>query len=326
MIEDTYHRIHRYLRISLTDACNLRCLYCMPDEHYHFFPTRNLMQPGEIFSIAREFVELGVNKIRLTGGEPLVRKDFGEIVETLAALPVTLAVSTNATLLDGHLALLKKAGVRSLNISLDTLSEEKFRELTRRDQFSSTLASIRKAVHEGFEVKINTVIIRGRNESEILDFIEWSRREQVQIRFIEFMPFTGNHWTGEQVFPMKEILETIRSVYPVEPVRGDPHDTAQGYRIPGHRGSFAIISTMSAPFCSGCNRLRLTADGKMKNCLFSKTETDLLSALRKGQPLAPLITQNVLAKAEALGGQFGPDFNHLQGENIENRSMISIGG
>jgi cyclic pyranopterin phosphate synthase len=326
MIEDRYHRNHTYLRISLTDACNLRCAYCMPEEHYDFTPAAQLMQPEEIRVIARTFVEMGVTKIRLTGGEPLARKDAALIVRLLASLPVTLALTTNGVLLDRYVPLLREAELQSVNISLDTLSPEKFRKLTRRDRFQNVAGNIRLAVESGFSVKVNMVVIRGWNEAEIPDFIAWTREVPVQVRFIEFMPFAGNHWSGDQVFPLKEMLEMIGSRYPIEPVTTDPHNTATEYRIPGHRGSFAVISTMSAPFCAGCNRMRLTADGKMKNCLFSRRETDILSALRRGEPIEPLIRENVLEKAEALGGQFGPDFTRVKSENIENRSMISIGG
>jgi cyclic pyranopterin phosphate synthase len=326
MIEDRYHRKHTYLRISLTDACNLRCAYCMPGERYDFTPAARLMQPAEIRTIAKTFVDMGVTKIRLTGGEPLARKDAGLILRLLAPLPVSLALTTNGVLLERYLPLLRESKVQALNISLDTLSREKFAKLTRRDRFDRVAGNIRLAVESGFSVKINVVVIRGWNEAEIPDFIAWTRDEPVQVRFIEFMPFAGNRWSGDQVFPMKEILELIGSRYPVERIQTDPHNTATEYRIPGHRGSFAVISTMSAPFCGGCNRMRLTADGKMKNCLFSRQETDILSALRKGEPIEPLIAQNVLEKAEALGGQFGPDFTTVRGEDIENRSMISIGG
>lgn len=326
MIEDRYHRGHDYLRISLTDVCNLRCFYCMPDEHYRFMQAKHLMQPEEILSIAKVFVGLGVHKIRLTGGEPLARGDAADIIGGLSALPVTLALTTNGTLLDRYIDVLKKARIRSLNISLDTLSAEKFHHLTRRDGFDRIMENIRLAIQSGFRVKINMVVMKGLNETEILDFIAWTRHEPVDIRFIEFMPFTGNRWTSNQVFPMREMLDLIETKYVPEPVACNPHNTAKEYRIRGHRGNFAIISTMSAPFCSGCNRMRLTADGKMKNCLFSKNETDLLSALRRGDPIEALIRQNVLEKAEALGGQFSADFGNLKSENIENRSMISIGG
>lgn len=326
MIKDTFQRSHTYLRISLTDVCNLRCFYCMPEEAYPFTPAPRLMQAGEILGIAGEFARLGVNKIRLTGGEPLARKDFSDILARLSALPVALTITTNAILLDRYLGDLKEAGVHTLNISLDTLHAGKFAAFTKRDQLDVVLSHIRQATDAGFHIKVNTVVVRGKNESEILDFIAWAHEQAVDVRFIEFMPFAGNRWTAGQVYPMADILRTIGTRYAFEPVPADRHDTATPYRIRGHSNTFAVISTMSAPFCEGCNRLRLTADGKMKNCLFSKKEADLLTAWREGRPIAPLIQQNVLEKEKAWGGQFDADFLHLQGEDIENRSMIRIGG
>ncbi|SFW59806.1 cyclic pyranopterin phosphate synthase [Sinomicrobium oceani] len=326
MIKDTYHRTHDYLRISLTDVCNLRCFYCMPEEDYDFTPESRLMQVDEITRIARTFVDMGVTKIRLTGGEPLARKDAAEILKQLSDLPVTLTMTTNATLLHRYMDILEGCGVRSLNISLDTLKPEKFLWITRRKQFRLAMDNIHEAVRRGFHVKINAVIMKGLNDNELLDFVSWTRDYPVHVRFIEFMPFNGNRWTSNQVFTWKEMLEVIATEFPYEHLQKEPHDTAKKYRVPGHKGTFAVISTMSAPFCSGCNRMRLTADGKMKNCLFSRGETDLLSALRNGEDLEFLIRSNILQKARGLGGQMGEDFKKLDGEKIDNRSMISIGG
>jgi cyclic pyranopterin phosphate synthase len=327
MIMDSYSRKHDYLRISLTDVCNLRCTYCMPNEHYAFMQSERLMQPKEIAAIAATFVSMGIRRIRLTGGEPLARPDFQEILQRLSALPVTITLTTNGTLLHRHLDHLINAGVTGLNISLDTLSQDKFRLLTRRDQFIQTMRNILAAVEKGMQVKINVVVMKGVNEEEILDFIGWTKHCPVEVRFIEFMPFDGNKWSGDQVVSEQEILDIIRSKYRFEAGHRPLQSTSNPYTIPGHAGSFAIISTMSAPFCSGCNRMRLTADGRMKNCLFSKGETDLLSALREGHDLKPLIEQNVFGKAEKLGGQFGVEsFRELNGDHLINRSMISIGG
>lgn len=326
MITDTYNRVHNYLRISLTDNCNLRCFYCMPEQDYIFTPAAQLMQKAEIVALAKLFVANGVDKIRLTGGEPLVRKDAGEIILALSELPVTLTITTNGTRLDHFLDIFLRSSIRALNISLDTLQPEKFLLMTRYDQFSKVMDNIRLMTAHGFHVKVNVVVMRGVNENEINDFIEWTRDTPVHIRFIEFMPFTGNHWESNKVFTWKEMLDVIGSKYTITRLADEQHDTAKKYTVPGHAGTFAVISTMSAPFCSGCNRMRLTADGRMKNCLFSRTETDLLTPMRKGENILPLILQNVLEKAEALGGQFTPDFLQLHAEEINNRSMITIGG
>lgn len=326
MITDSYNRIHNYIRISLTDNCNLRCFYCMPEEDYEFTPASRLMQVEEITKLATTFVNLGVNKIRLTGGEPLVRKDAADIILSLSKLPVKLTLTTNGTRLHEYVDVLQQANIRSLNISLDTLQPDKFQLITRRDQFKRVFDNIQLLINKNFHVKINVVVMKGFNDEEINDFIEWTRHVPVHVRFIEFMPFAGNKWTSNKVFTWKEILEVIENKYTVNRLKDDLHDTAKGYMIPGHIGTFAVISTMSAPFCSGCNRMRLTADGKMKNCLFSNEETDLLSALRRGEDVVPLIRKSVYAKAKELGGQFTSDFEHLQAEDIHNRSMITIGG
>jgi cyclic pyranopterin phosphate synthase len=326
MIVDKFQRAHNYLRISLTDNCNLRCFYCMPEEDYEFTPVSRLMQHDEILAIAKVFVAEGVDKIRLTGGEPLVRKDVAKIISSLSELPVTLTLTTNGTRLHEFLDVLKEAKIKSLNISLDTLQSDKFNLLTRRNQFRQVFDNIHLMVNHGFHVKVNVVVMKGLNDMEINDFIEWTKDTPVHVRFIEFMPFSGNRWTSNKVFTWQQILEVVEEKYIATRLTGDQHDTAKKYTIPGHAGTFAVISTMTAPFCAGCNRMRLTADGKMKNCLFSSEETDLLTAFRKGESILPLIQQSIGNKAKELGGQFTTDFEHIHAEDIHNRSMITIGG
>lgn len=326
MIKDRFDRVHNYLRISLTDNCNLRCFYCMPEEEYDFTPASRLMQPHEIETLAKVFVQEGVTKIRLTGGEPLVRKDATQIISSLGKLPVELAITTNATRIHEFIDVLKEADVKTVNVSLDTLQPEKFLLITRRDLFHQVRSNIELLLHHGFTVKLNAVVMKGFNDDEIIDFIAWTAHYPVQIRFIEFMPFNGNRWTSNKVVSMEEILSTIGQRYSYLPVQGEANDTAKHFTVPGHAGSFAVISTMSAPFCSTCNRMRLTADGKLKNCLFSTGETDLLSALRQGDDVSPLIHANIQSKAEALGGQFAGAFEKLEAETLHNRSMITIGG
>ncbi len=326
MIVDSYHRIHNYLRISLTDNCNLRCFYCMPEEDYHFTPTSRIMQADEIEALAKIFVARGVNKVRLTGGEPLVRKDAAAIILSLSKLPVRLTLTTNGTRVHEFVDILQTAKVTSLNISLDTLQPDKFELLTRRNQFKTVFENIQLLVSKNFHVKINVVMMKGLNDSEINDFIEWTRNTPVHVRFIEFMPFSGNRWTSNRVFTLQQILDVVKQKYVFTRLKDEKHATAKKYGIPGHKGTFSIISTMSANFCSDCNRMRLTADGKLKNCLFSQDETDLLTALRNNEDINPLINQNLLRKAEKLGGQFTEDFERIKTETIHNRSMITIGG
>ena len=326
MILDSFGRVHTYLRISLTDNCNLRCFYCMPEEEYEFTPASRLMQPDEIEAIAKIFVAQGVNKIRLTGGEPLVRKDAKKIILSLSKLPVALTLTTNGTRIQEYVEVLKQANIKTLNISLDTLQADRFMLLTRRDQFKQVYDNIQLLIRNDFQVKVNVVVMKGMNDSEINDFIEWTKDTPVQVRFIEFMPFSGNRWTSNKVFTWQQILEVVESKYPIVRLNDELHDTAKKYTVAGHAGSFAVISTMTSPFCSGCNRMRLTADGKMKNCLFSKEETDLLTAFRNGEDILPLIQKSVTSKAKELGGQFTADFEQVHADEIQNRSMITIGG
>ena len=326
MILDSFGRDHTYLRISLTDNCNLRCFYCMPEEEYEFTPASRLMQPDEIEAIAKIFVAQGVNKIRLTGGEPLVRKDAKKIILSLSKLPVALTLTTNGTRIQEYVEVLKQANIKTLNISLDTLQADRFMLLTRRDQFKQVYDNIQLLIRNDFQVKVNVVVMKGMNDSEINDFIEWTKDTPVQVRFIEFMPFSGNRWTSNKVFTWQQILEVVESKYPIVRLNDELHDTAKKYTVAGHVGSFAVISTMTSPFCSGCNRMRLTADGKMKNCLFSKEETDLLTAFRKAEDILPLIQKSIASKAKELGGQFTADFEQVHAEEIQNRSMITIGG
>ncbi|HUZ62037.1 MAG TPA: GTP 3',8-cyclase MoaA [Hanamia sp.] len=326
MIIDNFNRVHDYLRISLTDMCNLRCFYCMPNEDYDFTPVSRLMQQDEIYSIAKIFVENGVKKIRLTGGEPFVRKDASEIIKALSSLNINLAVTTNGTRLHEFKDVLEASQINSINISLDTLVPEKFKFITRRDKFAIVKQNIKTFINKGFHVKVNVVVMKDFNDNEILDFIEWTKSNPVHVRFIEFMPFAGNRWTSNKVVSMDEMLRTIAEKYDFIPHQGEKNDTEKKYVIPGHRGSFAIISTMTKPFCDSCNRMRLTADGKLKNCLFSKGETDLLTPFRRGENILPLIEENIKSKAKELGGQFTSNLESVEAQLIDNRSMITIGG
>jgi cyclic pyranopterin phosphate synthase len=326
MLKDSFGRVHDYLRISLTDNCNLRCFYCMPEEDYVFTPASKVISAEEVEAIARIFVDAGVKKIRLTGGEPLVRHDSAEIISSLAKMPIELTLTTNGTRLHTFIDVIKDAKIKSLNVSLDTLKPGKFAFIARRNQFAQVWKNIHLLLENNFHVKINVVVMRGVNESEITDFIELTKDLPLHVRFIEFMPFAGNRWTSNQVFTMADILKTISARYHFLPLEKVKHDTAKKFIVPGHRGTFAIISTMSAHFCGDCNRMRLTADGKLKNCLFSKTETDLLTAFRNGDDITGLIKATIQGKHEKLGGQLRNDYQDIHPEEIQNRSMITIGG
>lgn len=326
MIVDGFNRKHDYLRISLTDNCNLRCFYCMPEEDYMFTPASKLMQADEIEAIAKIFVSQGVKKIRLTGGEPLVRKDAADIIMRLSKLPVKLTLTTNATRLHEFVDVIKDAGISSINISLDTLKKDRFILMTKRDHFEKVMSNIELMIRNNIHVKVNAVVMKGLNDDEISDFITWTKNSPVHVRFIEFMPFDGNRWNSDRVITWQQILEKAKQSFDIVPLERVIHDTAKKYQVKDHLGTFAVISTMSAPFCGDCNRMRLTADGKMKNCLFSKTETDLLTPFRMGEDIIPLIYQSIRDKKEALGGQLTTELEKIETSKLENRSMITIGG
>lgn len=326
ILTDRFGRNHNYLRISLTPHCNLRCSYCMPNEDYDAPPASQLMQTSEILEIAKVFVGFGVNKIRLTGGEPLVRSDAADVIRQLADLKVQLAITTNGTRLHHFQSLFSDIGLHSINISLDTLSPQKFEMITRRNQFQQVWDNIVQMLENGFHVKLNVVVMKGINDGEILDFVALTHQYPLHIRFIEFMPFEGNKWVGEKVFGWQQILDVVSSKFDYYSLKPMQNDTAKSYQVFNAPGTFSVISTMTAPFCSTCNRMRLTADGKMKNCLFSQTEMDLLSALRQGKNIESLIRQSIAEKAERTGGQFTGIPNQESLETIKNRSMIAIGG
>jgi GTP 3',8-cyclase len=256
----------------------------------------------------------------------LIRKDAASIISSLSNLPVQLNITTNGIRIHHFIEILKSSGIHSVNISLDTLQSDKFSLITRRNLFQQVWNNIQLLLLNGFHVKVNVVVMKGLNDNEINDFIAWTKNTPVHVRFIEFMPFSGNRWSSDKVLTLEQILHTISQQYDFFPLQKDAHDTAKKFIVRGHAGTFAVISTMSSHFCGDCNRMRLTADGKLKNCLFSKGETDLLSALRRGEPVTELIHQNIRSKHKQLGGQFTQDYERLHPEEVLNRSMITIGG
>lgn len=326
---DRFGRRHDYLRISLTERCNLRCVYCMPAEGIMLRPREQFMRAEEVIVIARMFTDLGVKKIRLTGGEPLVRKDAAQIITELGRLPVELAITTNGVLVDQFVDVFKEAGLRSVNVSLDSLRPERMQAISRRDPFARTTANIRLLQDAGFHVKVNMVVMRGVNDDEVTDFMAWSRNEPVHVRFIEFMPFDGNRWDWSKGVSGEEILARATERFGAtgyERLTDRPNDTARNYRLQGGQGTFAVISSVTNPFCDTCNRIRLTADGKLKNCLFSQSETDLLTVLRSGGDIKDLIIGSVLNKKAVRGGM--DSFEQLADpvRHGANRSMVAIGG
>jgi len=329
ILTDSFGRAHAYLRISLIERCNLRCSYCMPEEGVQLSPKSHLMTYEEIYTIAKTFVAHGVTKIRLTGGEPLIRKDIPIILEKLATLPVELSITSNAVIIDKFIDTLKANGVKSINVSLDSLDREKFKEITRRDEFEKVYNNLLLLVSEGFKVKVNAVLMKGFNDNEIIDFIKFTKDLPISVRFIEFMPFDGNKWNMEKMVSYNEVMQYVHAAFSeaqIERLQDAPNDTSKNYKIKGYKGSFAIISSVTNPFCDSCNRLRLTANGHLKNCLFSASESDLLTSLREGKSIEPIIQKAVAAKLKMRGGM--DTLEKLQEPKLhsQNRSMITIGG
>ena len=329
ILTDSFGRKHNYLRISLSEKCNLRCTYCMPKDGVTLTPRPELMTTEELFAIAKIFADNGVNKIRLTGGEPLVRKDFSVLLQKLSTLDVKLSITTNAILVDRFMDDFKKYGLNDINVSLDSLQEEKFKFITRRDQFKKAYENIFLLIENGFNVKMNVVLMKDFNEDEIVDFIKLTQNLPISIRFIEFMPFDGNKWNKNKLVTQQEILEKADAYFGSEnyaQLENEKNFTSRNFQVKGFIGNFGIISSVSNPFCDSCNRIRLTANGKIKNCLFSNKETDLLSAYRNNESVEELIFSSIYKKKAVRSGM--DTFEKLNNPDLHNnnRSMITIGG
>ena len=326
MAYDRFGRNIHYLRISLTDHCNLRCVYCMPEDMV-FRPNAEMMQDDELLLLVRLFASLGIDKIRLTGGEPTVRAHIVPLVREIASTPGirTVTMTTNGILLGKLAKPLKEAGLQRVNISLDTLDPGKFRRLTRWGTFEQVWEGIRAAEEAGLTpIKINAVVVRGYNEKDVVDLAQLTFEHNWQVRFIEMMPFAGaTELQQTQVVTTREIIERIeQGLGKLEAVRdGELDGEARIYRLPGAKGEVGFISTVSMPFCASCTRARLTADGKLRLCLLREKEVDLLTPLREGASPADL-------RRMILDGIWQKPWGHglAEGSVPLNRVMSEIGG
>jgi cyclic pyranopterin phosphate synthase len=301
----------------------------MPAEGIQLSPRSHIMNFDEVYNIAKTFVDHGVTKIRLTGGEPLVRRDVDVILKKLASLPVELSMTTNAVIVDRYIDLLKECNIMNLNVSLDSLDAIKFKEITRRNDFEKVIKNMHLLIQEGFNVKLNAVLIKGFNDNEIIDFINLSKDLSISVRFIEFMPFDGNKWDKGKMVSYAEVMDYVNANFEASQVirlKDAPNDTSKNYKIEGYKGSFAIISSVTNPFCDSCNRIRLTANGRLKNCLFSAGESDLLTPLRDGKDITQLIKKAVQSKFKIRGGMDTLEKLETPDLHSKNRSMITIGG
>lgn len=300
---DRFGRRHNNLRISVTDRCNLRCIYCMPEEAL-FLPREELLTFEEITRFVQTVQPLGINKIRLTGGEPLLRKDLHKLVHMLVQVPgiEDLSLTTNGLLLAQQAPRLYEAGLRRLNVSLDTLDPQHFRQLARREGLEQVLAGIEVARRLGFSpIKINMVALRGYAEKDVVPLARFCRHNGLELRIIEYMPIGADQWERDKVVTADECLQWIgEQVCPLQPVASDPTAPAQEYAYSDGQGRVGVIASISRPFCHSCNRLRLTAEGKLRYCLFALEESDVKPLLRRqpfdSQAVQELVRQTVWAK------------------------------
>jgi cyclic pyranopterin phosphate synthase len=323
---DTFGRVHNNLRISVTDRCNLRCTYCMPEEVV-FMDRAELLTFEEITHFVRVAAPLGIDKIRLTGGEPLMRRGIERLVAMLTGIPGIrdIGLTTNGLLLARQAQTLRDAGLQRINISLDTLDAEHFRQVSRRDGLEDVLAGIAAAKAAGFDpVKVNAVIIRGQTDEDVVPLALYAREHGLEMRYIEYMPIGAEPWERSRAYFAHEILEQIeRAIGPLVPdEKYDPRAPAMDFRYVDGRGKVGIIASVSRPFCLSCNRLRLTADGKLRNCLFALDEVDIKQHLRSAPDdamLAEAIRGNVYSKWE------GHEINTARFVKPQ-RTMHAIGG
>jgi cyclic pyranopterin phosphate synthase len=309
-IIDSFGRVHTNLRISVTDRCNIRCFYCMPDNDVQFKPREELLSFEEIARFARVASRLGVDRLRITGGEPLVRADLPTLIRRLGDIPGIhdIALTTNGILLDKYAESLKAAGLQRVNISLDTMHESTFRQIARRDGLDRVLDGIAAAQRVGFEkIRLNAIAIQGLTEPEIVPLAEFSRQRNLELRFIEFMPLDADgQWQSDQVLSGQRIRAILEAAFgdlvPVQ--REDPSQPAIDYRFADQGGRIGFINPVTQPFCSDCNRLRLTSDGQVRNCLFSVEEWDARKLMRgdaDDDQLAQLLLDSVAAKLAGHG-------------------------
>ncbi len=328
MLKDTFGRVHDSLRISVTDRCNIRCYYCMP-ESVTFGPKDEVLSFEEIERVVRISADLGVRKLRLTGGEPLVRKNMPELIARLIAVPgiEDIALTTNAVLLGAQAEALYKAGLRRLNIHIDTLDRERFRQITRRDDLDRVLESIQVCRRLGFgPIKINAVALKGVTEADVVPLAKYGRENDIEVRYIEFMPLDSQGiWDRNKVLLADEMIAMLsREIAPLIEIQDkDPRAPATDYRFADGLGTVGFVASVSKPFCLNCNRLRLTADGKLRYCLFAIEETDVKHLLRGGgtdREIADTIRANVHAK------WIGHQINNTAKFVPPPRPMYAIGG
>lgn len=329
---DSFGRRITNLRISLTDRCNFSCVYCTPADGFPLVPKSDFLTVPEVERIVRAVGKCGVDRVRLSGGEPLLRRDIVDVVRTLKAIDTVreLSITTNGSRLSRLAAPLRKAGLDRLNVSLDSVDPERFEAVTRRAKHGDVLEGLESALRAGFPVKLNMVVLAGVTEEEIIQYVGLAVDHDIEVRFLEFMPLCGDGWAAEQVFPISEVRDIVSRHYRLEQLpRGDR--TAQTFAIPAGKGKVGFIASLSEPFCDTCSRMRITADGKIRPCLFSDFEVPLLDTLRNGATDARLLDVIRLAVAKKpKGNQFVDDPFRVGVENghrvVGGPFIRSVGG
>ncbi len=325
-LTDNYSRPLTYLRLAVTDRCNLRCFYCMPAEGINYVPRQDLLSYEEMLRLTRIFVQLGVNKIRLTGGEPFIRKNFYGFLKRLTKIEGLdkIAITTNGAVASKHIPFLKEIGITSINLSLDTLNKEKFSQITRRDFFDKAMETYNAVLNAGIKLSVNMVVMAGRNIEDIVPMAMLTKNDNVTVRYIEEMPFNGKGARNTIGYNHAKILETLASNLPhLTPITFEHGTTAQEYTIEGHRGKVGVIAAHTRTFCSSCNRIRVTATGQMKNCLYDKGVLNIKRMLTDGS------SDQMICEAIKVG--YSKKFkNGIEAEanqsEVISESMSSIGG
>jgi len=327
MLIDNHNRVINYLRLAVTDRCNLRCNYCMPSEGIDFAKREDLLSIEELKEVGRTLTRMGIDKIRITGGEPFVRKDLMDLLRTLAAIESLkdISVTTNATLIGPYIDELKLLGIKNVNVSMDAINRDTFERITRRDAYDTVHNNLIRLINEGFNVRINFIVLEGQNVQDILPILDLQRRYAVSVRFLEEMPFNGGTKGFQSLkWNYKGILDYIKKNYPdVEKLVDPPASTSLNYKIPGHKGSFGIIPSFSRTFCGSCNRLRITATGDVITCLYGKPKMNLRGFLRQ-----PDVEGDMEAAIRDVIGARAKTGHDAQQEysKVFSNSMTSIGG
>lgn len=328
MIIDNHNRPINYLRLAVTDRCNLRCFYCMPQEGIAYLPKKELLSFEEIERLVRLLARQGISKVRITGGEPFVRTDLMKLLYTLSGLQgvAELHITTNGVLTAPHVEELKRLGIASVNLSLDTLDRERFKTITRRDELPRVMETLDLLLANDIPTKVNAVVMEGKNIADIVLLAELARRQPVSVRFIEEMPFNGegNHYEN-LAWTYQRIVEYLRQHYPNMQREKDPaHSTAYHYRVPGFKGDIGVIAAFSRTFCGTCNRIRITAQGHLKTCLYDDGVLDIKTLLRSGVGDDELLQQ--LQSAFQSRNKDGFESERKRTNNPVHESMSTIGG